>query len=210
MILGFSLASLKAWKRPAACALLVMNLIPALYIGLIHQRGTLDVMSHLRQLCDITDPQPEVLFLMPCHSTPFYRYPAAFLSWKQFQALAFTSRKQAKTQPLEADSTRGCVLKRVTWYSQRKRALRCQTSQQRPRKRSPSSRTSSRSVFHSSGTGADSPPQGHAEYAQTSTGVRGPNEHGRTWPQPRMFRESMDLRMYYLIIIYLWHHDYSG
>ncbi|KAJ8272394.1 hypothetical protein COCON_G00112530 [Conger conger] len=71
---GFSLASLKAWKRPAACALLVLNLIPGLYTGLIHQRGTLDVMSHLQQLCDITDPQPEILFLMPCHSTPFYSH----------------------------------------------------------------------------------------------------------------------------------------
>ncbi|XP_035276010.1 GPI mannosyltransferase 3 [Anguilla anguilla] len=71
---GFSLASLKAWKRPAASALLVLNLILALYTGLVHQRGTLDVMSHLRQLCDITNPQPEILFLMPCHSTPFYSH----------------------------------------------------------------------------------------------------------------------------------------
>ncbi|KAJ8247869.1 hypothetical protein GJAV_G00251500 [Gymnothorax javanicus] len=71
---GFSLASLKSWKKPAACALLVMNLIPALYTGLIHQRGALDVMTHLRQLCDITNPQPEILFLMPCHSTPYYSH----------------------------------------------------------------------------------------------------------------------------------------
>ncbi|KAJ8391631.1 hypothetical protein AAFF_G00087720 [Aldrovandia affinis] len=71
---GFSLASLKAWRRPAACALLVLNLIPALYTGLVHQRGTLDVMGHLRGLCDIAGAQPEVLFLMPCHSTPFYSH----------------------------------------------------------------------------------------------------------------------------------------
>ncbi|KAG9352203.1 hypothetical protein JZ751_020616 [Albula glossodonta] len=71
---GFSLASLKAWRKPAACALVVLNLIPALYTGLVHQRGTLDVMSNLRQLCASTDPHPDVLFLMPCHSTPFYSH----------------------------------------------------------------------------------------------------------------------------------------
>lgn len=74
---GISLANLKAWRRAAASVLLVSNLFAALYTGLIHQRGTLDVMSHLQTLCDVgsasTPPQPDVLFLMPCHSTPFYR-----------------------------------------------------------------------------------------------------------------------------------------
>lgn len=59
------------------CFLLVANLIPALYTGLVHQRGTLDVMGHLRPLCDTTpsnSSQPQVLFLMPCHSTPFYSH----------------------------------------------------------------------------------------------------------------------------------------
>ncbi|XP_072236599.1 GPI mannosyltransferase 3 isoform X1 [Leuresthes tenuis] len=75
---GTSLAHLKAWRRAAAVALLVSNLVMALYTGLIHQRGTLDVMSHVRTLCDVSSdpssPQPDVLFLMPCHSTPFYSY----------------------------------------------------------------------------------------------------------------------------------------
>lgn len=76
---GISLAHLKSWRRPAAAILLVANLVPALYTGLIHQRGTLDVMSHLQTLCHIgnvstTHPQPDVLFLMPCHSTPFYSH----------------------------------------------------------------------------------------------------------------------------------------
>ncbi|KPP75956.1 GPI mannosyltransferase 3-like [Scleropages formosus] len=71
---GFSLASLKTWIRPAVGALLVSNLLPALYTGLVHQRGTLDVMNHLQQLCDTTNPQPDVFFLMPCHSTPFYSH----------------------------------------------------------------------------------------------------------------------------------------
>ncbi|XP_029317191.1 GPI alpha-1,2-mannosyltransferase 3 isoform X2 [Cottoperca gobio] len=73
---GISLASLKAWRRAAAFMLLVSNLVAALYTGLIHQRGTLDVMSHLQTLCDVSSAssalQPDVLLLMPCHSTPFY------------------------------------------------------------------------------------------------------------------------------------------
>ncbi|XP_035011507.1 GPI mannosyltransferase 3 [Hippoglossus stenolepis] len=75
---GMSLAHLKSWRRAAAFALLVSNLVPALYTGLIHQRGTLDVMSHLQTLCDAggmsSPPQPDVLFLMPCHSTPYYSH----------------------------------------------------------------------------------------------------------------------------------------
>ncbi|XP_074474789.1 GPI alpha-1,2-mannosyltransferase 3 [Sebastes fasciatus] len=75
---GISLANLKAWQRAAAFILLVSNLVAALYTGLIHQRGTLDVMSHLHTLCDVSSasahPQPDVLFLMPCHSTPFYSH----------------------------------------------------------------------------------------------------------------------------------------
>ncbi|KAL7405715.1 hypothetical protein ABVT39_006176 [Epinephelus coioides] len=75
---GTSLANLKAWRRTAAFLLLVSNLGGALYTGLIHQRGTLDVMSHLQTLCNVssvsTTPPPDVLFLMPCHSTPFYSH----------------------------------------------------------------------------------------------------------------------------------------
>ncbi|XP_048118409.1 GPI mannosyltransferase 3 isoform X1 [Alosa alosa] len=73
---GISLANLKAWRKPAMWFLLVTNLIPALYTGLVHQRGTLDVMGHLQPLCDTTSnsSQPQVLFLMPCHSTPFYSH----------------------------------------------------------------------------------------------------------------------------------------
>ncbi|KAG7230499.1 hypothetical protein INR49_024608 [Caranx melampygus] len=76
---GISLSNLKTWRRAAALFLFVTNLILALYTGLIHQRGTLDVMSHLQTLCQnsssvSTSPQPDVLFLMPCHSTPYYSH----------------------------------------------------------------------------------------------------------------------------------------
>ena len=73
-----SLAHLKARRRAAAGVLLVANLLPALYTGLVHQRGALDVMTRLQELCEppgpAGSPSPEVLFLMPCHSTPYYRY----------------------------------------------------------------------------------------------------------------------------------------
>ncbi|XP_076851393.1 GPI alpha-1,2-mannosyltransferase 3 isoform X2 [Brachyhypopomus gauderio] len=74
---GMSMVKLRRWRRPAAAALLGLNLGAALYTGLVHQRGVLDLMGHLQQLCDARMPQkspePAVLFLMPCHSTPFYR-----------------------------------------------------------------------------------------------------------------------------------------
>ena len=51
----------------------VLNSLLALYTGLVHQRGTLDVMKYLRS--DLGDEKKDaVLFLMPCHSTPYYRY----------------------------------------------------------------------------------------------------------------------------------------
>uniref|UniRef100_A0A8C2EXF8 Mannosyltransferase n=1 Tax=Cyprinus carpio TaxID=7962 RepID=A0A8C2EXF8_CYPCA len=55
---GMSLAKLQAWRKPAAA------------------RGPLDVMHDLQQLCDVSDSQssPELLFLMPCHSTPLYSH----------------------------------------------------------------------------------------------------------------------------------------
>ncbi|NWH79681.1 PIGB mannosyltransferase, partial [Piaya cayana] len=72
---GFSLKHLKAWRKSVGSFLLLSNLIPALYTGLIHQRGTLDVMSHLQQLCNSSyQSQASVIILMPCHSTPFYSH----------------------------------------------------------------------------------------------------------------------------------------
>uniref|UniRef100_A0A3Q3A662 Mannosyltransferase n=1 Tax=Kryptolebias marmoratus TaxID=37003 RepID=A0A3Q3A662_KRYMA len=75
---GTSLAHLKAWCRAATTVLVVSNSVLALYTGLIHQRGVLDVMDPVQALCDVSRnssvPQPDVLFLMPCHSTPFYSH----------------------------------------------------------------------------------------------------------------------------------------
>ncbi|KAM6060864.1 GPI mannosyltransferase 3 isoform 3-T3 [Theristicus caerulescens] len=72
---GYSLKHLKAWKKSAASFLLLSNLLPALYTGLIHQRGSLDVMNHIQQLCNTSyQSQAFVFIMMPCHSTPFYSH----------------------------------------------------------------------------------------------------------------------------------------
>ena len=65
--------------------LTITNLFPALYIGVVHQRGAIDVMNWLRRETQSPDRVKSILFLMPCHSTPFYSYlhkniPMSFLT----------------------------------------------------------------------------------------------------------------------------------
>lgn len=58
-----------------AITLLVGNAVPAWYLGLVHQRGTLDVMPQLAKLLrESQEKEPSVTFLMPCHSTPYYSH----------------------------------------------------------------------------------------------------------------------------------------
>nr|XP_008123107.1 PREDICTED: GPI mannosyltransferase 3 [Anolis carolinensis] len=82
---GRALHGLRKGRRAvSAGALLASNALLALYLGLVHQRGTLDLMAHLRGLCPPPSPSPpqqqqqrgppSVLMLMPCHSTPFYSH----------------------------------------------------------------------------------------------------------------------------------------
>ena len=67
--------------------LAISNLVPLLYFSLIHQRGTVSVMNfiHEASLGKVSSmnikgsPKPtaasmDVMFLMPCHSTPYYSY----------------------------------------------------------------------------------------------------------------------------------------
>ena len=63
-------------KKFLLLVLLITNLPAALYSCLIHQRGTVDVMKFLydQSTLDQANRQPmDVMFLMPCHSTPFHR-----------------------------------------------------------------------------------------------------------------------------------------
>ncbi|KAG8227894.1 hypothetical protein J437_LFUL008208 [Ladona fulva] len=52
----------------------IANAVPALYFGLYHQRGTLDVMEFVAQEASKNQTHTNVLFLMPCHSTPYYSH----------------------------------------------------------------------------------------------------------------------------------------
>lgn len=56
-----------------AAAILMANIVPAWYFGLVHQRGTLDIMQPLREISGNNSHNTSLLFLMPCHSTPLYR-----------------------------------------------------------------------------------------------------------------------------------------
>ncbi|KAI8621107.1 Alg9-like mannosyltransferase family-domain-containing protein [Chytriomyces sp. MP71] len=57
--------------RAALVGLVVTNFTAAFYLGVVHQRGVLDVMTWLRK-----EDRGErgVLFMMPCHSTPFHSH----------------------------------------------------------------------------------------------------------------------------------------
>lgn len=60
---------MKAWVL--VMVFLVINIPAAVYFGLIHQRGTVVVMKFLYD--ESFEKNMDVLFLMPCHSTPYYR-----------------------------------------------------------------------------------------------------------------------------------------
>ncbi|CAH2088274.1 unnamed protein product [Euphydryas editha] len=63
----------KKWQLySTALVILVGNLVPSLYFGLIHQSGTLKVMPLLREA--IPSNRSSILFMMPCHSTPLYSH----------------------------------------------------------------------------------------------------------------------------------------
>lgn len=75
------------WKTFVLVCLVSVNLPIALYTCLIHQRGTIDVMTFLYAEAQkpVAKDLMSVLFLMPCHSTPFYRYKSVmFVTLDQF------------------------------------------------------------------------------------------------------------------------------
>lgn len=75
LYIGYSLNNLKTWKKPALSFLFLSNMLLALYTGLVHQRGTLDVMTNIQELSynNTNVSSASVLMMMPCHSTPYYR-----------------------------------------------------------------------------------------------------------------------------------------
>ncbi|KAK3221605.1 hypothetical protein Dsin_008630 [Dipteronia sinensis] len=51
--------------------LLATNIPMAFYMSLVHQRGTVDVMNYLSREA-LNNKVKSILFLMPCHATPYY------------------------------------------------------------------------------------------------------------------------------------------
>ncbi|XP_032666435.1 GPI mannosyltransferase 3 [Odontomachus brunneus] len=65
------------YSRKCILALLVFsNLGPGLYFSVVHQRGTLDAMTLLRdEISQASPSQPtDTLILTPCHATPLYSH----------------------------------------------------------------------------------------------------------------------------------------
>ncbi|XWS73170.1 hypothetical protein CRYUN_Cryun02cG0102800 [Craigia yunnanensis] len=58
-------------KQLAIFFLLATNIPMALYMSLVHQRGTEDVMNYISKEA-VKEKVKSILFLMPCHATPYY------------------------------------------------------------------------------------------------------------------------------------------
>lgn len=69
-----------------AIVILVANIIPAGYLGFVHQQGTLKVMDKVADIAinykTAEGKPPKILFMMPCHSTPFYSHVHANISMR--------------------------------------------------------------------------------------------------------------------------------
>lgn len=86
MCLYITQGYISRWSRKAssplvylvAFVLFIGNVVPAGYLSLVHQKGTLDVMPHLakiaREFKTENKQSPSIMFLMPCHSTPYYSH----------------------------------------------------------------------------------------------------------------------------------------
>jgi len=61
----------KSWLWIVTVVIIITNVTTVGYFGLVHQRGTLDVM---KVLANRNPWHTNVLFLMPCHSTPLYSH----------------------------------------------------------------------------------------------------------------------------------------
>lgn len=70
-----------SWKVFLVISLVLTNLPLAMYTSLLHQRGTVDVTRflHDQSMMETKDMRMRVLFLMPCHSTPYYRWGYLFV-----------------------------------------------------------------------------------------------------------------------------------
>ncbi|KRF84067.1 GPI mannosyltransferase 3 isoform X1 [Drosophila virilis] len=62
----------------AALVILVGNVVPGWYLSTVHQKGPIELMPKLREIAqeyrDEREQRANILFLMPCHSTPYYSH----------------------------------------------------------------------------------------------------------------------------------------
>lgn len=85
---------LSDWSRTKSTAtiwfvvsvILAANVIPAGYLGFVHQQGTIKVMDKIVDIANNYKTNegrpPKVFFMMPCHSTPFYSHVHANISMR--------------------------------------------------------------------------------------------------------------------------------
>ena len=59
------------FKKKLLAIIGISNLVYLTYVGIIHQRGPISVMKHLRTF-DLNESQEAILFLLPCHLNPYY------------------------------------------------------------------------------------------------------------------------------------------
>ena len=75
---GLSLSFLpEAQRNCGVVFIFITNVIIMLYTGLYHQSAPLNVINHIRNQLDNVKLHPsgvQVLFLLPCHSTPYYSH----------------------------------------------------------------------------------------------------------------------------------------
>ncbi|CAO1395837.1 unnamed protein product [Diamesa hyperborea] len=61
-----------------AIVIFFANAVPAGYMGVVHQQGTMSVMPKLAQIASEyrsdNGQQAKIFFMMPCHSTPYYSH----------------------------------------------------------------------------------------------------------------------------------------
>lgn len=69
-------SSLVIWLT--AVVILVSNIVPAGYLGYVHQQGTIKVMDRLAEIANdyktSDGHSAKIFFMMPCHSTPYYSH----------------------------------------------------------------------------------------------------------------------------------------
>lgn len=69
-------SSLVIWAT--AIVILVSNIVPAGYLGYVHQQGTVKVMDKLATIASDYKTEngqsAKIFFMMPCHSTPYYSH----------------------------------------------------------------------------------------------------------------------------------------